>query len=101
MLCAQGPNSWQNFEQLASDLHLSASSLRRRLMEEGASYQQIKDALRRDLAVEALCHSSRPIASIAADLGFAEPRAFHYAFRRWTGATPGAYRLGGLSGKIS
>ncbi|MNL72950.1 DNA-binding transcriptional regulator SoxS [compost metagenome] len=61
-------------------------------MEEGVSYQDLKDALRRDLAIEALSHSGRPVADIAAELGFAEPGAFHRAFRRWTGSRPGAYR---------
>jgi AraC-like DNA-binding protein len=88
----QRPEQWPTFETLAQDLHLSASSLRRRLMDEGASYQELKDELRRDLAIEALSHSRRPMAEIAAELGFAEPGAFHRAFRRWTGSRPGAYR---------
>jgi len=92
-LRALRPESWPTFEQLAQDMHLSASSLRRRLMDEGATYQQLKDELRRDLAIEALTHSEQPIVAIAAELGFAEPGAFHRAFRRWTGSRPGAYRL--------
>ncbi len=91
-LRSQRPDQWPTFESLAQDLHLSASSLRRRLMDEGASYQDLKDAMRRDLAIEALSHSGRPMAEIAAELGFAEPGAFHRAFRRWTGSRPGAYR---------
>ncbi|WP_454726075.1 MULTISPECIES: AraC family transcriptional regulator [Cupriavidus] len=91
-LRAQPPERWPTFEQLAQALHMSASSLRRRLMEEGGTYQQIKDEMRRDLAIEALSHSSRSLAEIAAGLGFAEPGAFHRAFRRWTGLRPGAYR---------
>ncbi|MGO4332083.1 AraC family transcriptional regulator [Cupriavidus sp. 2TAF22] len=91
-LRALAPERWPTFEQLAQGLHMSPSSLRRRLMEEGGTYQQLKDELRRDLAIEALSHSSRPLAEIAAELGFAEPGAFHRAFRRWTGSRPGAYR---------
>lgn len=92
LLRNQRPDQWPTFEDLAVSLNLSASSLRRRLMEEGVSYQDLKDALRRDLAIEALSHSGRPVADIAAELGFAEPGAFHRAFRRWTGSRPGAYR---------
>lgn len=91
-LRAQPPEQWPTFDRLAHDVHMSSSSLRRRLMEEGGTYQQLKDELRRDLAIEALSHSSRPLAEIAAELGFAEPGAFHRAFRRWTGLRPGAYR---------
>lgn len=86
------PEAWPTFEALAPALHLSASSLRRRLMEEGATYQQLKDELRRDLAIEALSLGAQPITAIAAELGFAEPGAFHRAFRRWTGVRPGDYR---------
>ncbi|WP_420995292.1 AraC family transcriptional regulator [Cupriavidus sp. 30B13] len=91
-LRTQPPERWPTFERLAQGLHMSASSLRRRLMEEGGTYQQLKDEMRRDLAIEALSHSSRSLAEIAAGLGFAEPGAFHRAFRRWTGLRPGAYR---------
>lgn len=98
-LRAQPPERWPTFEQLAQGLHMSASSLRRRLMEEGGTYQQIKDEMRRDLAIEALSHSSRSLAEIAAGLGFAEPGAFHRAFRRWTGLRPGAYRATSAAGR--
>lgn len=86
------PDAWPTFAALARALHLSSSSLRRRLMEEGATYQQIKDELRRDLAMEAFADEALPLAEIAARLGFAEPGAFHRAFRRWTGVQPGVYR---------
>lgn len=93
LLRSRRPDTWPTFEALAEGLHLSVSSLRRRLMDEGASYQALKDELRRDLAIEALSHTDQPVTEIAATLGFAEPGAFHRAFRRWTGSRPGAYRI--------
>jgi AraC-like DNA-binding protein len=32
------------------------------------------------------------ISEVAYLLGYSEPSAFHRAFRRWTGVTPGEYR---------
>ena len=70
-----------------------AQRLRRRLKQEGHSCQSIKDALRRDLAIAALADPARTVADVAAAVGFAEPSAFHRAFRKWTGMRPADYRL--------
>lgn len=91
-LRAAGGRDWPDFEALSSSLNMAPATLRRRLDDEGQTFQLIKDQLRRDLAIEMLCHSSRSIAEIAAELGFAEPSAFHRAFKRWTGVQPGQYR---------
>ena len=71
---------------------MTSATLRRRVSEEGASYQQIKDQLRRDLAIGYLSHSDRSVMDIALELGFSERSAFHRAFRKWTGASPGEFR---------
>jgi AraC-like DNA-binding protein len=83
---------WPDFDTFARSLNMTASTLRRRLEDEGQSFQVIKDELRRDMAIDALSHSARSLAEIAGDLGFSEPSAFHRAFKKWTGAGPGAYR---------
>jgi len=87
--------SWPTFEDLARQLRLPASTLRRRLADEGQTYRDIKDELRRMKAQELLQHSRRPVGEIAAELGFSEPSAFHRAFRKWTAQSPGAYRRAG------
>lgn len=84
---------WPAFEDIAREWGIAPSTLRRRLEAEGASFQDVKDALRRDAAIDQLCHTRRPVADIAVQLGFQEPSAFHRAFKRWTGAQPGEYRL--------
>jgi AraC-like DNA-binding protein len=86
------PGEVPEFETLANELHMTPTTLRRRLHEEGASYQSIKDQLRRDLAIGYLSHSSRSVTNIALELGFSERSAFHRAFRKWTGASPGEFR---------
>lgn len=83
---------WPDLEQVAEQLHTSPQTLRRRLREEGSSFQELKDHLRRDLAIYHLGRDELSIQVIAEQLGFSEPSAFHRAFKKWTGLTPGAYR---------
>ena len=82
---------WPDLDSIARQLHMSPQTLRRHLHEEGTSFQELKDHLRRDLAIYQL-GSDLPIQRIAERLGFSEPSAFHRAFKKWTGLTPGAYR---------
>lgn len=79
-------------EEVAARLHLSPRSLHRRLADEGANFRQIKDALRRDLALARLAKTDAPIAAIAAELGYADPSAFYRACVEWTGIAPSEYR---------
>ncbi|WP_050502057.1 AraC family transcriptional regulator [Streptomyces monomycini] len=92
-LRATGPARLPEAAEIAARLAVSPATLRRRLQEEGTSYQRLKDAVRRDAAISSLAAGREPIAELAARLGFSEDTAFHRAFRRWTGTTPGAYRL--------
>ncbi len=80
------------FDALAGEFHMAPATLRRRLHEEGTSYQVIKDELRRDLAISYLSHSERSAMDIGLELGFSERSAFHRAFKKWTGASPGEFR---------
>jgi AraC-like DNA-binding protein len=89
----QHPGQWPDLATLCSELHLTDATLRRRLREEGHSYQSLKDDLRRDMAITWLQDSRHSIEVIAADLGFAEPAAFYRAFKKWTGAKPSDYRV--------
>ncbi len=86
------PGELPEFELLAKELHMTPATLRRRLLEEGGSYQSIKDQLRRDLAIGYLSHSGRSVMDIALELGFSERSSFHRAFRKWTGTSPGEFR---------
>jgi AraC-like DNA-binding protein len=86
------PGTVPDFDELAQEMNMTPATMRRRLHEEGESYQSIKDQLRRDLAISYLSHSSRSVMDIAVELGFSERSAFHRAFRKWTGASPGEFR---------
>ncbi|MGE5651008.1 AraC family transcriptional regulator [Noviherbaspirillum sp. UKPF54] len=87
------PAAWPDCETLARQFHTSQSTFRRRLDKEGQSYRAILDDLRRDLAISLLSNSDKPIADIAAELGFTEASTFYRAFRKWTGARPSEYRF--------
>lgn len=85
---------WPELEELARSLHMSSTTLQRRLQADGLNYQRLKDELRRDIAIELLCKASMPVADVGARVGFQETSAFHRAFKKWTGVSPGAYRRG-------
>lgn len=86
------PGAWPDAEQVAGTLHMSVSTLRRRLSEEGQSYQGIKDGVRRELAIAWLAEARLGLGDIAERLGFADVSSFHRAFRKWFGCNPGHYR---------
>jgi len=83
---------WPTLTALAHQQGISASTFRRQLEREGRSYQQIKDEVRRAMAFERLREGELSIAEIAEQAGFQEPSAFHRAFKKWTGHSPGSYR---------
>lgn len=86
--------TWQTCQLLdaADALKMTPRTLNRRLKQEGTSFQDIKDALRRDIAIRALQQGTDSIEQIAFDTGFSAPANFHRAFRKWTNRTPGSYR---------
>lgn len=77
---------------IATYLNMTERTLRRKLKDEGTTFQTIKDDLRRDNAIHQLNQSGLSIVEIAQQLGFSEPAAFNRAFKQWTGQTPGAFR---------
>ena len=81
-----------DFAAVASKLCVSQQTLRRKLQAENTSYQQIKDVLRRDIAIDKLINENLSVAEVAELLGFVEPASFTRAFKHWTGVSPAVYR---------
>lgn len=82
-----------SLEEVGEAMAVTPQTLRRRLRDEGRGFQQIKDDLRRDAAIEYLLHTQLPLPEIANRVGFSEASTFHRAFKQWTGVAPGEYRL--------
>lgn len=79
-------------DAVAADFFMTGRTLRRKLLDEGTSFQEIKDGLRRDQAMTLLRQTVLPIQTVAQQVGFREATVFIKAFRLWTGMTPGDYR---------
>lgn len=83
---------------IAAQLHMTPRTLQRRLADEGTSFAELSDAVRRHSAERYLRDGRLPLAEVAYLVGFSDPSNFHKAFRRWTGQTPGAFRERALAG---
>jgi len=92
LLGADFSSGLPSFGDIAERLHMSESSLRRRLLSEETSFQIIKDQVRCEAAMSYLESSDIKINELAELLGFAEPSSFVRSFRHWTGITPKSYR---------
>ncbi len=79
-------------DAVARDLNMSTRTLRRHLDAAGTSYRALLDEVRRALAEEMLTATPLSVSDVAIRLGYAEASTFIYAFKRWTGTTPSAYR---------
>jgi len=85
---------WPTLIEMADELKLSPTTFRRRLDREGCAFQGIKDEVRRGIAQQKLRETEMSVVDIASLVGFQEPSAFHRAFKKWTGESPGSYRAG-------
>ena len=80
-------------EQVARQLFMSERTLRRRLHEEGNSFQQLLDQVRFQLSKEYLRNTQLPISEIARLVGFSDSPNFRRSFKRWSGSSqPSCFR---------
>jgi AraC-like DNA-binding protein len=79
-------------EAIALRLSIAPRTLQRKLKEAGTSHQELLDEMRRELSIHYLQERQMAVCEVAFLLGFSETSAFHRAFKRWTGTTPGEFR---------
>ncbi len=83
---------WPELTELAPQFHISEATMQRRLKQEGTNFQQLKNDIRRDLAISLLGQNTLSLQAISEQLNFQDTSAFHRAFKKWTGLSPGTYR---------
>ncbi len=71
-----------------SVLCMSDRTLRRRLADQGRTYQNVLDTIRKQRALALLSNSRLTIEEIAYEVGFSDAHNFRRAFKRWTGHGP-------------
>ncbi|NUW35973.1 helix-turn-helix domain-containing protein [Nonomuraea sp. SMC257] len=91
---ADGP---PGLDQVARRLAMSPRTLQRRLREEGTGWREELERLRQRRVDRLLRETSLSVDSIAARVGFTDPRALRRAIRRWYGHGPAAIRSSGPS----
>lgn len=86
-----GPGA-TSMDQIAQLFAIHRRTLNRRLRAQGTSFRALVDAARYDIARQLLRDTRLPIADVASALDYADAAAFTRAFRRWSGASPTAWR---------
>ncbi len=78
--------------RVASELAVSGRTLQRRLREEGHSFAELVETLRKQKAEALLKDKHLAIYEVGYLLGYSDATAFYRAFRRWYGKSPREYR---------
>lgn len=81
-----------SIEVMASELNISARSVRRRLEEQGQNFRTLLDDVRKELAEAYLSTNTLALSEVAYMLGFSSQSAFSRAYQRWHGVAPSHVR---------
>ena len=91
LLAAKDPRALPSMPAVARALGLSTRTLTRRLQAEEVTFAELIVKRRRRAAQEFLRLGVLSVQEVSQAMGFADPTAFHKAFKRWTGSTPRQY----------
>ncbi len=82
---------FSSLEDMASMLHMSGRTLRRKLAELNTSYRQLTDQIKLSKAKKSLL-AGDSVEDIAEQLGYSDPSNFGRAFRKQAGMPPSEYK---------
>lgn len=91
-LLVQSEDRLPTLEEVASALHVSTRTLKRRLQEEGRNYRALVDHVLEMRATQMLQEEGLSVSEVAFRLGYNDVSNFSRAFRRWTGQSPSDFR---------
>jgi len=77
---------------VSEKLSMSSSTLKRRLQQQGITFQQLLDEARCARALTLLDNPALSIERVAQSMGYADSANFTRAFKKWTGKSPSAWR---------
>ena len=77
---------------VAAELGMGVRDLQVKLKAEGTTFHDLRESFLKEMALGYLRDGTLSLKEISFLLGFSEPSAFHRAFVRWTGRTPGEMR---------
>lgn len=86
---------------VAAELKLSERSLRRRLTDEGTSFRELLQSVRKERAQTILVKPGISMAVAAEQLGYSDTAAFSRAFKEWEGVAPGRFLQAAPASKLS
>lgn len=89
------PSGGVSDASIADVLYMNVRSLQRRLKADGTTFKTLLNETRKELAESYIQDDKLTLSEISFMLGFSEISSFSRAFKRWTGASPKAYRQAG------
>lgn len=81
---------WEQ-DAVAERLHMSRSTLKRRLSQLGLTFNELVNGVRKQVAVRRLLASEGSLQGVAEDLGYSDQSNFSHAFKKWFGVAPGEF----------
>jgi AraC-like DNA-binding protein len=90
-LMLEKQNGFPSLQVTARMFNMTPRTLHRRLLDEGTSYQDLLEDVRRSLAMEHLKSGHMSVQEVAYTLGYTDVSNFRRAFKRWTNLSPSAY----------
>lgn len=85
--------------ETARGVGMSERALRRALLAEATTFQRLASETYSAIARRLLSDGTKSLKDVAYEMGFSDPTAFHRAFKRWSGESPGEFRRNVAKGR--